>query len=100
MARRGKGSQTKHDVEVTRIANRLKNQGYTVKADVPGFPQPETMQGVRPDVDARRGRQREIVEVETPESLDGSRAQKQRQAFQQVAKRSKNTKFTRKVTGG
>ena len=81
------------------MAKQLKQQGYKVKADVPGFPQPETIRGVRPDVDAKKGRQRIIGEVETPESVDSARDQKQQQAFRQTAARSENTKFIRKTTG-
>lgn len=100
MAKRSQKAQSGHDAEVKRIAKQLQNQGYEVKADVKGYSQPETIGGVRPDVIAKKGRERKIVEVETPESVDAARDKKQQQAFQAAADRSKNTTFTRKVTGG
>ncbi len=99
MPRRTSQSQSAHDAEVRRIAKRLENQGFEVRADLSGYPQPATIGGVRPDIDARHGRQREIVEVETRQSEDGARAQRQQQAFERAANRAKNTKFTRKVIG-
>ncbi len=50
MAKRPKRSQSKHDAEVRREAEKLKDRGYDVKADVYGFPQPDTIGGFRPDV--------------------------------------------------
>lgn len=96
---RSKKSQSQHDAEVRKTANQLKNQGYRVKADVSGFPKPDTIGGFRPDVVAEKGNERKIVEVETAESVNTARDQKQQQAFRQAADRSKNTTFSRKVTG-
>lgn len=96
---RSKKSQTQHDTEVRRIAKGLKAQGFTVEADVSGFPTPGTIGGFRPDVVATSGRRRRIVEVETAESVSSARDQKQQQAFRRAAARSTNTTFTRKVTG-
>lgn len=95
---RSKRSQSKHDAAVQRLAEQLKGQGYKVNADVSGFPRPDTVGGYRPDVDARKGRQRVIGEVETTDSVDSARDQKQQAAFRAAAKRSKNTTFTRRVT--
>ena len=95
---RNKKSQSKHDAEVQRLARAFERKGYSVKADVPGFPQPTTIGGYRPDVVATAGRDRKIVEVETRDSVDNARDQKQQQAFRQAAKRSKSTTFRRTVT--
>ena len=95
---RSKHSQSKHDAEVRRTAKKYKEQGYKVEADVSGFDQPSTIGGFRPDVVAKKGNKRVIVEVETPDSVDSARDQKQQKAFSQTAERSSNTKFTRKVT--
>lgn len=95
---RNKRSQSKHDTEVRKIAKQLKRQGYTVEADISGFDQPSTIGGFRPDVVGKKGKKRIIVEVETPDSVDSARDLKQQKAFAQAAKRSSNTKFTRKVT--
>ena len=95
---RSKRSQSKHDAEVRKTANTLKRKGYDVKADVKGFAQPDTIGGFRPDVVAKKGKERVIVEVETPDSVDSARDQKQQKAFSQAATRSSKTKFARKVT--
>lgn len=95
---RSKGSQSKHDAKVAKLARDLERKGYDVAADVSGFSQPPTFGGFRPDVVAKKGRDRKIFEVETPDSVDSTRDQKQQQAFRQVAKRSVNTTFRREVT--
>ena len=59
---------------------------------------PDTIGGFRPDVVGTKGKKRTIVEIETPESVDSARDKKQQAAFRQVAKRSENTTFRRKVT--
>ena len=97
MAKRTKTSQTKHDTEVKRIAQDLKAKGYDVDADIRGFSQPDTIGGYRPDVVGTKGKQKKIVEVETTDSVGSARDQKQQQAFQNAANRSKNTSFERKV---
>ena len=75
----------------------LEEQGFDVKADVSGFTPPNIIGGNRPDVVATRGKKRIIVEVETEDSVDSPRDQKQQQVFKQAAKRSKNTTFKRKI---
>ena len=97
MPRRSKQSQSAHDAEVRRTANEFKQKGFDVKADVPGFTQPDTIGGYRPDVVATSGRQKKIVEVETTESAGSARDRKQQQAFGNAASRAKNTTFTRKI---
>ncbi len=95
---RSKLSQSKHNVEVKRVATQFEEKGYDVKADIGGYSKPGTFGGYRPDVVAKKGREREIVEVETPDSVDSARDVSQQKAFKQVAKRSKNTTFRRTVT--
>ena len=95
---RSKTSKSKHDAEVRRNANRLEKQGYEVRADVSGFKRPDTIGGYRPDVVGTKGRRREVIEVETPDSVGSARDIKQQRAFQQAANRSSNTVFKRKVT--
>ena len=95
---RSKRSQVKHNAEVRKIANQLQGQGFKVKADVPGFPKPDTIGGYRPDAVGTKGKQRKIFEVETPDSVNSARDQKQQQAFRQAANRSKNTTFKRTTT--
>lgn len=94
---RSKKAQSKHDAEVRRIAMEYKNKHYEVKADVGGFPRPDTIGGFRPDVVATKDGERKIIEVETTDSVNSSRDKKQQQAFSDAAKKSKNTIFKRKV---
>jgi len=54
--------------------------------------------GFRPDVVAKKGKQRKIVEVETPDSVDSARDQSQQRAFRNAARRSDKTTFKRVVT--
>ncbi|MFQ5715337.1 MAG: hypothetical protein ACE5GU_15030 [Candidatus Scalinduaceae bacterium] len=91
-------SQSKHDKEVRDIANRMKRQGYEVKADISGYSKPDTIGGYRPDVVAIKGGQRKIYEVETQDSVDKARDKNQQSAFRNTAKRSRYTSFVRKVT--
>jgi hypothetical protein len=95
---RSKRSQSKHNSQVRRDVNKLEGQGYKVKADIPGYEQPGAIGGYRPDYTGTKGRKRIIGEVETRDSVDSARDQKQQKAFEQAAKRSKNTTFRRKVT--
>lgn len=95
---RSNRSQAKHDQRVKKEARKLERQGFEVQADISGFAKPETIGGYRPDVVAKKGRQRKIVEVETPESVDSARDVGQQQAFRRAAQRSANTSFRREVT--
>ena len=99
MARkRSRGSQSKHDKAVKKRARQLKRQGFDVKADLKNWDPPGTTGGVRPDIDAHKGGKRVIVEVETKESVNDARAQRQERAFRAAANRSKDGKFEKIVT--
>jgi len=95
---RSKRSQSKHNSRVRKEVEKLKDKGYKVKADIPGYKQPDTIGGYRPDYVAKKGIKRIIGEVETSDSVDSTRDQKQQNAFKQAANRSKNTSFKRTVT--
>jgi hypothetical protein len=97
MTHRSMTSQTKHDRAVRRIARGLKAQGYEVRADVTGFSQPGTLGGYKPDVVAKKGTHRKIIEVETTESVSGARDIAQQSAFRRIADRSQNTIFRRDI---
>jgi cysteine synthase len=97
MARTRK-NQTKHDETVRGVARRYQRKGYNVEADVTGFDQPGTIRGVRPDVRARKGGHETIVEVETPDSVDSKRDQKQQKAFKGWSKGSSTKHYRRVVT--
>ena len=94
---RTKSSQLKHDSAVRREANELKKQGWGVKADVRGFSQPETINGVRPDIIAKKGEKTKIIEFETPDSKNTDRDKEQQEKFRKEANKSKDTTFTRKI---
>lgn len=94
---RSKHSQSAHDKKVKHEANKLKKQGFDVAADIPGFPQPNTLDGFRPDIIAKKGTQRKIIEIETPDSKDSARDKSQQKAFRKAADRSKDTTFRRTI---
>jgi len=95
---RSRKSQSKHDAKVLSIARKLERQGFDVKADIRGYEQPNTIRGFRPDVVGTKGHQRKIHEVETKDSVDSARDQKQQKAFRQAADQSKNSTFKRTIT--
>ncbi len=98
MARRNPIQQTKHDKKVKAVAQQYKKQGFEVKADLPGFdrPAPIGKYGRIPDIEAVKGRRREIVEVETPETLKSDKDQQA--TFRKHAAQKSNTKFRIEVT--
>lgn len=94
---RSKRSQSKHDARVRQLAERLDRQGYDVQADVRGFPQPDTIDGYRPDLVAKKPGERKVIEVETPDSVGSARDEVQRRAFRQAAEGSKKTTFRQEI---
>ena len=95
MSRRNQRSQSKHDRKVKSLAENLESQGFKVEADLNGYDQPKTLGGVRPDIIAKKGSERRIYEVETPDSLDTTRDLEQQKEFKKAADRSDNTTFRR-----
>lgn len=95
---RSKRGQSRHNSQVRKDVEKLVDQGFKVKADIPGYQQPSTIGGYRPDYVATKGPKRIIGEVETDDSVDSVRDQKQQQAFRNAANRSKNTTFRRTLT--
>ena len=75
---------SKHDKKVKRVAAGYKSQGYNVKADVKGYPNPLNVSGRRADVVAIKGRDKVLVEVETRKSMITD--VKQRQGLKRIAK--------------
>jgi len=91
MARRTPPSQGKHDRKVLERARALRKQGFNVRADLPGFRKPHSIQGRRPDVEASKfGRVKMIEEIETPRSLEKDRPQQR--VFEKHAEK-KDIKF-------
>jgi hypothetical protein len=92
---RSRQGQSKHDRKVQSLAENLERQGFTVKADVKGYEQPKTIGGVRPDIIASRPGERRIYEVETRDSVDTPRDQKQQAQFKKAADQNERTTFRR-----
>ena len=91
MSKRSKRNQTCHNNSVAKRAAGLVANRWKVKADIPGYKQPKTLNGSRPDIDATKGKKRRIIEVETPNSRFKDR--QQHRNLRQYAKTKKNTKF-------
>ena len=62
-------SESTHDQLVRRLAVNLVRNGFSVTADVEGFPRPPVFGRSRPDIWARNSSSALMIEVETPESL-------------------------------
>jgi len=95
---RSKKGQAEHDREVGRVANEYLRKGYTVLADLPGWEQPDTIKGLRPDLRVRKKGHETLIEVETPESIESARDEKQKKAFKQWSERSQQRRFRRIIT--
>ena len=89
MAGRSRQKQSAHDKGVERVARRHDNDGWNVRADVSGWPTPDTIAGRRPDVLATKTGSRRIIEVET-DSTDDHR---QHEKFRRHAGQKANTVF-------
>lgn len=94
---RSSSSQSKHDALVAQDARELKRLGYEVSADISGYNKPPTIGGYKPDVYASNSKKNIIIEVETPDSVNGERDLNQKAAFERAARRSPNTTFKRKI---
>jgi len=95
MSNRSKHRQSLHDKKVESLAENLERQGFSVQADISGYNKPTTFGGMRPDVIGRKGKERRIYEVETPDSVNSARDQKQQEEFKEVAERNLKTTFKR-----
>jgi len=96
---RSEKEQSNHDRAVEKVAKDYQRKGYNVDADLPGWDQPKTIDGVRPDVLARKGGHQTAVEVETQSSVDSKRDQKQKESFKDWSKGNDTKHFRRVVTG-
>lgn len=90
--------QTTHDRKVGRLATKLEKEGYKVKAATGRRPDPQPIghSGRIPDITATKRGKTKIIEVETPRSLKGDKAQLQ--TFARYAASKKNTSFDIVVT--
>lgn len=91
-------SQSKHDRRVALEARSYEAKGYSVDADVSGYPQPRTINGYRPDVVAEKGSYISIVEVETPDTVHTNHALAQDRAFRRACRHNYNWHYRRIIT--
>jgi hypothetical protein len=95
---RSKKGQSAHNSLVRKIAKEYKGKGYDVDADVSRYRRPGTIGGVRPDLIAKKGGHQTVVEVETQESVDSKRDQKQQHAFKKWSQDNPTKHYKRVVT--
>lgn len=95
MGKRGASTQSKHDQKVLKEAKALQKKGFSVKADIKGFDKPKSINGRRPDVQARKGKVEKIIEIETPKTLKTDI--QQQNTFEKYADRGKNRSFGIKI---
>jgi hypothetical protein len=85
-----RGGQAEHDREVRRVANEYLRKGYKVLANFPNQERPDTFKGVRPDLSVRRKVRETLIGIETPESVESARDEKQKKAFKQWSEKSEH----------
>jgi len=95
---RSKKGQAEHDRKVSEIANEYLRKGYKVLADLPNWEQPDTIKGVRPDLSVKKKGHETLIEIETPESVESARDEKQKKAFKQWSEISEHRHFRRIIT--
>ncbi len=95
---RGQSGQSKHDQKVREVAKDYKARGYDVSADIPGYQQPLSIGGYKPDVVAKKSGQETIIEVEMPDSANSARDINQQEAFRRAARQSEKRHYKRIIT--
>lgn len=95
MPKRTKTGQNKHDNAVSRSAKWYENQGFKVKADLPGWEKPKNIGGFIPDLIAKKGKKEIIKEIETKDTNEKDK--KQHEAFKGYANRKKGREFKKKI---
>ena len=98
MVKRSSTRQSNHDQKVRQEAEKLRRQGWNVKADLRGYDKPTPIGegGKVPDIEATKRGQRKLVEVETPDTVE--RHSKQQETFRRHAGQKPNTSFEVVVT--
>ncbi|SEO27724.1 hypothetical protein SAMN04487948_101481 [Halogranum amylolyticum] len=89
MTSRSDERETAHDTGVAREAEELERAGWTVTAAVPGWDDPDRIDGYVPDIVATKRSTRRVIEVETDTSADQDR----HTALRDVADRRRETVF-------
>ncbi len=67
-------------------------------ADLPNWEQPDSVKSLRPDIMAKKKGHTTLIEIETPESVESARDEKQKKIFKQWSERSEHRHFRRIVT--
>lgn len=83
MDRTGKDKEI-HDTMVKIRANNLKNDGYSIEADINGYNTPKEINGHIPDIVATKRKEKIIVEVETCDSYSSNHTKSQYESFDKV----------------
>ena len=78
MTKRGKIGQTRHDAKVASELARLKDEGFSVKADLPGRARPPKIGGTIPDIVAKKGDQLIVEEIETKATVNSDKKQQEK----------------------
>lgn len=95
---RSQTEQYRHDHKVRELAEKLKDKGYRVEADIEGYPRPDTIgykNPKRPDIYASGHGWTRIIEVETESSRSTKRARVQHEKFRHWSYRKNNRKYER-----
>lgn len=95
MGKRNEKQQSAHDEAVKKSAEYYEEQGYAVQADIKGFKKPKTIKERRPDLIAKKKKETVILEVETKETMETDK--KQREMFKKYADSHKNVRFRTKM---
>ena len=84
---------TIHDKKIRSTTSRYKRDGWSVRADIPGYKSPDPIGKYNrvPDIVVKKGKKTRIIEIETPKSLKTDCAQ--RGTFKKHAANKQNTTF-------
>jgi hypothetical protein len=79
MSQRDLVEESLHYLIINVLVDKLEKDGFTVRADhVGGLRQrPESIEGYVPDIEAKRGAEVQLIEVETESTLDSEEAREQ-----------------------
>lgn len=101
--KRSAENQSAHDAKILSEARRYAANGYIVRADVDGYPDPVYINGRLPDliavkersltVGGQPSRERIIIEVETEDSQNDPHAKEQAEAFNKAVQDGEYTDF-------
>lgn len=93
MPKRSKKRQTAHNRKIDALAREHKREGWSVKADIPGFKRPTPIGRYQriPDLELKKRGRTKLIEVETPSTLISDK--KQQETFRRSSSLRKNTSF-------